>query len=84
MPLFHKCYRYWSPAARRISEGNNARNRTLHAKQVLTEAGVSEAHGGTVMIRDALADSVATKTDIAKLDARIFRLESNLFRFVTP
>ena len=50
---------------------------TLHAKQVLTEAGVSDAHADAivVMTRNAVTEGVATKTDIADIKTDIVQID---------
>ena len=53
---------------------------TLHAKQALTEAGVSDAHADAivVMTRNAVTEGVATKTDIAELKVDIADLKTDI------
>ena len=47
---------------------------TLKAAEALEEAGVGEAQAeaAVAMVRDAVTEGVATKTDIAGLEARFF------------
>ena len=51
---------------------------TLRAKQALTEAGISDAQAGAivVMTRDALTEGVATKADIAGLKTDVSKIEN--------
>ena len=53
---------------------------TLHAKQALTEAGISDAHAGAIvaMTRDALTEGIATKTDIADLKTDMVHLNGRI------
>ena len=53
---------------------------TLHTKQVLTEAGVSDAHADAivVMTRNAVTEGVATKTDIAGLKTDMVQLNAKI------
>ena len=53
---------------------------TLHAKQVLTEAGVSDAHADAivVMTRNAVTEGVATKTDIADIKTDIVQIDAKI------
>ena len=53
---------------------------TLHAKQALTEAGVSDAHADAivVMTRNAVTEGVATKTDIAGLKTDMVQLNAKI------
>ena len=58
---------------------------TLHAKQALTEAGISDAHAGAIvaMTRDALTEGIATKTDIADLKTDMVHLNGRIENIAT-
>lgn len=83
-----KWFRDSKRPCRRVDNGKrkNAQGlppiRTPHAKQALTEAGISDTHAGVIvaMTRDALTEGVATKADITDLKTDIAKLESNMLR----
>ena len=51
---------------------------TLKAAEALREAGIAEAHAIANAMRDAVAEGVATKTDIARLEAQIAASEQRM------
>ena len=53
---------------------------TLKAAEALREAGIAEAHAKAIAnaMRDAVTEGVATKTDIARLEARIAASERRM------
>ena len=69
----------------RFQEGTMPATATLHAKQALTEAGISDAHAGAIvaMTRDALTEGIATKTDIADLKTDMVHLNGRIENIAT-